>query len=154
MLDSVLENKDYVVDCKDFPEKPHIQKGWVIQSHQKHEGVLNLSDISLHSLDVFQKEDFFKIDGMYKVGGKSYKPVDATLLDFLLTHQKFFRKEWKKDKNGKTLYMYFPGTVYSGPDKSPLVRYSCWDGGAWASFYRHIICKFEPNDCVALLAID
>ena len=64
-----------------------------------------------------------------KVDGKLV--LSASILDFLMSHQEFIPEGWKKDENGKTIYIVFWGTVFRGAVGGLYVRYLYWDEGAW-----------------------
>ncbi len=67
------------------------------------------------------------------------KPVlNANILDALLEYPHLIPEDWKKDENGKTLYIFFWGTEYRYRGGSLYVRDLHWCGGRWYSDYSRL----------------
>lgn len=55
------------------------------------------------------------------------KPVNATVLDFLLDHQELIPEHWKENERGQTRFIYFCGSVFRSEGGFRWVRYLYWN---------------------------
>lgn len=61
-----------------------------------------------------------------KLGGN----LGGSVLDHLVEHPELWPESWKKDSQGRTVYVFFWGDIFRGPALIDLcVRYGCWDDG-------------------------
>src|SRR3989344_7091970 len=61
--------------------------------------------------------------------------LNANILDALYDNQYLIPKDWKKDKDGDTRYIFFWATIYRHAYSRPCVRYLYFASGAWSRLY-------------------
>lgn len=77
--------------------------------------------------------------------------LNANVLDALYEHHELIPDDWKKDKQGRTRFIYFWGTIYRSGDRRLCVRYLCfWDGG-WVRTHDWLGHIFSGQNWAAVL---
>ena len=61
--------------------------------------------------------------------------VSAKVLDHLVDHPELWPESWKKDKDCKTIYIFFWDDIFRDSDGGLFVRFGCWRGGKVVSNY-------------------
>lgn len=81
------------------------------------------------------------------------RPVfNANLLVYLLNHSHLIPESWKQNAKGQTLYIFFPGTKYRGPDGDLSVLYLYWCEGLWQAHYGWLDNDWDGQYPVAVPA--
>jgi len=97
-----------------------------------------------------------QIHGKRIDGNEIYKEVkdkqifNANLLDYLLDNQHLIPEEWKLDKQGRTRYICFWGTIYRNSDDLMFVRYIYWHEVTWVWSYYELSGNRGLQDCAAM----
>src|SRR3989344_1801838 len=141
---SELKVIQHVIDCHADPTIPY--KGWTVQEHLKQgqmklelrpdgELYLNAKKVVLHLSEAQQ-------DGKVVEGHKLHTELlenededtilNANVLDYLLAHPELIPESWKKDAEGRTLYVFFHGTTFRDSDGYLCVRSLSFFGGQWS----------------------
>lgn len=61
--------------------------------------------------------------------------LNANLLDYLIDRPHLIPDNWKQDEQGRTIFIYFWGTIYRASGSRLCVRYLCWGEGRWRAGY-------------------
>lgn len=78
--------------------------------------------------------------------------LDANVLDYLLKYPKLIPESWKIDDQGRPLYIFFWGTIFSTSDDRTLhVRHLSWKDGEWQSNYSWLGSECFENNVAAVL---
>ena len=113
------------IDNTEQPTIPY--DSWTIEIHDTSLRKIDPSKISLY-VSPEQKTGYVEgIELQKQLKGK--KPLNATVLDWLIEHPEYIPDEWK----GK--YVFFWGTIYRDSDGSLCVRCLCFSGGHWRQNY-------------------
>lgn len=79
--------------------------------------------------------------------------ISAKVLDHLVDHPQMWPDSWKKDAQGRTVYIYFWDDIFHNPANGSLyVRYGYWDEGKVVSDYSWLGNDWGVNDPSASLA--
>jgi hypothetical protein len=76
---------------------------------------------------------------------------NATLLDYLLDHPEIIPEERKRDKYGRTRYIFFFGTYYDDPYGDLYVRGLCCEFQQWGGCSRWLGKSWDNTYPVAVL---
>lgn len=158
-------NSVHIVDCDTSPFMQN--HAWIVETHQK------MGHARLERRQENGEDDLY-VDGekviLYRsekqkgiVAGhelreelEDVKVLNANILDQLIKDPELYPESWKKDDEGKTLYIFFWGTVYVDFNTEPFVRCLYWrDGeprwlckwlnGAWGSTDPAAILNHLPQ---------
>lgn len=139
--------------------KPFIPNDWEIESHRK-AGVLRLVRIG-GDLFVDGKKIRLYLSKKQKVGDvggqdlwkelKNKSTLSACMLDHFCEHPDLIPDSWKTDEQGRTLYIYFWGTIYNRSDGYRYVRYLYWQNGKWSWDYSWLGICWSVNYPAAIL---
>ena len=92
-----------------------------------------------------------RIDGNEIYKEVKDKPIfNANLMDYLLDNQHLIPEEWKLDKQGRTRYICFWGTIYRNSDDLMFVRYIYWHEVTWVWSYYELSGNRGLQDYVAM----
>lgn len=108
---------------------------WTIAENWSHQGVLVWEDvkesISLY-LDPVQIEGSIRGNDLYEhIKEKNINVLNATVWQYLKSHQNEIPEKWKTGPKGNAQYVFFWGTIDRSPDGNLYVRYISWTGGNW-----------------------
>lgn len=79
--------------------------------------------------------------------------ASAKVLDYLVEHPNLWPEHWKKDDQGRTVYVLFWDDIFRGPSVGRLcVRYGCWRGGRVVSDYGWLGGDWRGSGPAASLA--
>ena len=79
--------------------------------------------------------------------------VSAKVLDHTVEHPELWPESWKKDDQGRTIYIFFWDDIFRLPVRDRLyVRYGCWGGGRVVSHYRWLGYGWNVRSPAASLA--
>lgn len=121
--------KKHIIDTDKNPSSPY--PGWTIEEHQKSGKIeWNAKEVSLFISDK-QKSGYIEGNKLRKI---VKNPLNATVLDYLLEHQKLIPESWKEETNGFIKWIYFWGTIYRNSDDDLFVRYLYWFDGRWQAY--------------------
>lgn len=130
----------HVIDCT---VEPLISGDWTIE---KHEGLWQIEwpeQVGLFlSDDQKNRNAILGYKLLEELEGKSV--LNACVLDWLLDHQEFIPKEWKKDS------IFFWGTIWLDKDDVPHVQGLVWSDTKWVRTYRWIRSDFRYGNPVAV----
>lgn len=79
-----------------------------------------------------------------KLSGK--KVVNAAFMDYMQTHPELVPDSWKKDSQGRTVYIYAWGTIFRDSGGDLYVRYWCWGDGALQPYYDWLDNHWDEQD--------
>ena len=143
-----------LIDCD---ADPFIPDGWKIEEHKK-SGLLKFDPLKI-SLYQSRKQKQESVTGNSLKKTLVNKPMNANVLDYLLTYPELIPDSWKpNDWKGK--HIFFWGTIYRHSDGRLCVRYLYWNSTRWGWSYRIFIKtdlflsdKFDANDYAALFEL-
>jgi hypothetical protein len=135
---------DGVVDLDANPFIPRI--GWEVDEHQKG-GFFKWNQNQAQPYSAKQQKNGKVTQGYElrrELEGK--RVFNANLLDYLFAHPHLIPEKWKQDKQGRTRYIFFWGTIYRDEDCDLYVRYLYWDGSKWDCGYRWLAKDWGVDD--------
>jgi len=140
---------------------PFVPVGWKVEKHQK-SGDLKLTREG-DDLFLGGKKITFHLSPN-QMGDKSIKGenlrgelakemvLNANVLDYLLAHPDLIPDSWKVDSEGRTVLLFFWGTVYRRSDGVLCVRDLCWNGSRWGWSNHWLGREWSVNCPAAVLA--
>jgi hypothetical protein len=110
---------------------PFIPNGWKVKHHEQGGSFKwDPAQVQFYLSEPQRKEKMIEGTTLRKaLGGKSV--FNANLLDYLLAHPGLIPEEWKQDGKGRTLYIFFWGSIYRSLSGGLCVRCLYWHDGSW-----------------------
>ena len=140
---------EHVIDCD---ADPFVPEGWSVEKHQKGGSFKwDPKQVQFYLSEPQRKGK--SIEGNKLRTELEGKPVfNANLLDYLLAYPHLIPEEWKQDKQNRTHYIFFWGTIYRHSDGGLFVRCLYWGVGGWLWGYGWLGSDWDDVDPAALRA--
>jgi hypothetical protein len=149
---AVIENRQNIIDqtthefwqvnCK--IEEHYIIGNGTLRWNQAH--------VKLYLAPIQTEAD--RIDGNSIRSALAGKPLlNASILDYLLSHPHLIPKHWKRDEMGNIRYTFFWGTIYSFPGGEFSVRCLFWENDKWQTCGRSLTLEWYRNFYAAVFEV-
>jgi hypothetical protein len=140
-----ISYSDHIIDTD---AAPFIPKDWKLEKHVG-SGPWKFDP---DSIDLFlSKEQRYHNQGgnklleeIYALKGK--KPLNANILDYLMSHKKLITKNWK----GKIIFFW--GTIYRSGSGHLCVRSLYWGGSQWYRLFLCLSYDFYPDSPACIIS--
>jgi hypothetical protein len=83
---------------------------------------------------------------------KDKNVLNACIFDALFANPNLIPEDWKQDKQGRTRYIFFWGTIFRGADGRLYVRCLYWVDGRHVGIYRCLDYYWDDRGLAASLA--
>lgn len=148
-FDAIPQGLRRTIDCDASPWCPN---NWKVEEHKKG-GKLEFdpSKVELYLSSGQRGEKTIEGHKLRKeLEGKQV--MNACVLDHLLANTNLIPENWKQDKQVRTNFIYFWGTVYRDSVHNLYVRFLYFNGGKWSWDCYWLDCQWGAQDPAAVSA--
>jgi hypothetical protein len=132
-----------------------IGKDWTIEEEDEGSRERTQIDLTAIRLESMLKQGEMRVKGQDKLRrlkDAGYIRLDARWFQFLWENQPLIPARWKLQTDGKTMFIYFDGTILRSPD-GRFTLYLSWIGGRWNWGLRWLNNDWDAVNLSAVLAI-
>ncbi len=153
----VGESKAISISRGRFNPAKFIGKGWSIVAEETDTRSAALSELDLTKVELrtMLKDGETYVSGeenLNRLKASGLVRLDADVFYTLWTNQHLIPESWKEKVKGRTLYIYFDGTVLRNSDGHRFVLYLFWADGVWDWHVLWLYYTWSDNSPSAVLA--